>query len=1406
MRKLFLWTFVLTLLCCWSFAIADTGPTGNLTSSQAPEVQAAPKSDVDLEAARQQKEALRQEMLSEQEQIIAEGIQGRQSMGDMPTAQNTPVVDLAALELKEAAALEMLAQRELHETLVGDASHIATLGPRTPGEDLILVEVCPLGWTIFGQDPEPTDGAWAFNTSDIDAPDPRPDGFYKVYDNFWGVDEPICDLHFWGLDMYFDAGWFDCDEPDPPWDIEIIFYPDDGSGAPNVGSPSFTYTPVITRTLTGEFYAGLYEMNRYDCILDPCFDLLTDGWLSIQGTDLDGSPQNCWFMWANNRNGDGSAYQQQTTDPNVLTQLGMDQAFCLTRAEYQPVTGACCDDETGVCNDDVDVSDCPPPLRFAEGTLCADLDPQCGDTGPPNDDCADAIEIGEVVDLPFDNIDATTDGPDEPVDCSWFGYTHIDSDVWYRYTASCDADVTVSLCGSAYDTKIAVYTDQECPPQPGPITCNDDDCGLQSQVTFAASAGTAYLVRIGGYEGAQGAGILNISCDIPDPCENAIWHNGNPLGGASASQCAYDYPFAAAVADDFILEGAEPITINQVVAWIWGWNAAFPTPADYDGVNVTIYNHDPVNNWPGGNPIDGDPDCGHTGDIVATQYVPAGSFSYTDAGHPMYRLDIPVCIEVEPNTILWLEVQPVVAFGVGGQTGMVPSDIQQGFFGHQVFELLGTPPWEAQDTDYAFCLLAGECEVVCPEDEITVDIFTDSYGSETTWEIVDQATQEVVCSGGPYTGQNNEQISETCCVSADGCYDFTIYDLYGDGICCLYGDGHYEVYLNGVLQGEGGEFEYEESILGIGNGCAPCIVDCPEPSTPEGEPDCGPEYVDVTNGGCNSEPPVFGSISCGETICGTAGVFPSGENTYRDTDWYTLILDNPTRVTITAMAEFEIQVLMLTPADPPEPCPSSSSGLPSGTAEECVELVLVGDVDAGTYYIWAGTADWNTEWECGSVYYLTVECSEPPLGACCNADLECIGDLNVFECSAQGGGWFEGETCADFECVLFEQVCAAETGNMKECDVSNYGALGDFDNGGLSYDWNETGDANYGGTFMLGNSATTMLLKYGTGVDNNPFIPAGFLNCLDTYHPSAAYDDGGVYNGLRVDYAGCGFLPPEEEDIFIHEFVITNTSGTDINGLYAAVFFDWDIGAGAADTVEFDAANNLLIQYPRPPGEGTYYGISLLTESFNTLMIVSQPNYSWPQSGWHGESLYTYMSMGGTQYPFDPPEQDMGSLVSLGPFDLTAAGATQSKTVAFAIIGGASAADVSDRAALAPTLYPCLEGDCVYVPGDSDENDTARELTDVVKMIAYYRGFDTPGYVCYCTEDLPEYKPSADVDGNCVSFELTDVVKSIAAYRGPEPLAGCPDCPGSRLGAPGEGTLIVPSLKSKAKINQRFGD
>jgi hypothetical protein len=76
-----------------------------------------------------------------------------------------------------------------------------------------------------------------------------------------------------------------------------------------------------------------------------------------------------------------------------------------------------------------------------------------------------------------------------------------------------------------------VYTG--CPLSPNlALACNDDtnNCGLdslQSQVTIASSANVVYYIRIGGWWGAQGTGILavsSLSCPAPpnDACGNAI--------------------------------------------------------------------------------------------------------------------------------------------------------------------------------------------------------------------------------------------------------------------------------------------------------------------------------------------------------------------------------------------------------------------------------------------------------------------------------------------------------------------------------------------------------------------------------------------------------------------------------------------------------------------------------------------------------------------------------------------------------------------------------------------------------------------------------------------------------------------------------------------------------------------
>ena len=147
--------------------------------------------------------------------------------------------------------------------------------------------------------------------------------------------------------------------------------------------------------------------------------------------------------------------------------------------------------------------------------------------GPVNNLCAIA-PLQFAGSTTFTNVSATTDGPTEAASCNFNGDSQIQSDVWYRYPALCDGIATVSLCGSTFDTKLAVYT-EDCPAGPDTvIVCNRNFCGQQSEVSFPVISGNKYRIRIGGHQGAQGTGTLTITC-VPDalPCPEDVNGDGD---------------------------------------------------------------------------------------------------------------------------------------------------------------------------------------------------------------------------------------------------------------------------------------------------------------------------------------------------------------------------------------------------------------------------------------------------------------------------------------------------------------------------------------------------------------------------------------------------------------------------------------------------------------------------------------------------------------------------------------------------------------------------------------------------------------------------------------------------------------------------------------------------------------
>ena len=219
--------------------------------------------------------------------------------------------------------------------------------------------------------------------------------------------------------------------------------------------------------------------------------------------------------------------------------------------------------------------------------------------GPmPTDDCALAPAVSEGT-FPISNVGATTDGPDEPLMCAFSGDTQVASDVWFCYTSSLTSSVhavTASLCGSEYNTKIAVYEGCTCPKEASAFECNDDDCGgpPQSLATFTVNPGQGYLIRIGGFAGDQGNGTLIITglfgaCCTPDgTCQelsfDACLESGGETQAAGTTcatiSCAPPQPQAQLIQD--VLGDLVDSTKNRVLSFTTG------DPGDIQAIRVTF--------------------------------------------------------------------------------------------------------------------------------------------------------------------------------------------------------------------------------------------------------------------------------------------------------------------------------------------------------------------------------------------------------------------------------------------------------------------------------------------------------------------------------------------------------------------------------------------------------------------------------------------------------------------------------------------------------------------------------------------------------------------------------------------------------------------------------------------------
>ena len=118
---------------------------------------------------------------------------------------------------------------------------------------------------------------------------------------------------------------------------------------------------------------------------------------------------------------------------------------------------------------------------------------------------------------------------------------------------------------------------------------------------------------------------------------------------------------------------------------------------------------------------------------------------------------------------------------------------------------------------------AVELEETAETEELTIEIMQDKYGNQITWELL-ASDMTVLASGGPYTmlvggGSATQLHIEKATVNNGDCVKFVIRDAVGNGICCSFGEGYYQIKDskgNVVVDGDGDFGSEASALLSIG--------------------------------------------------------------------------------------------------------------------------------------------------------------------------------------------------------------------------------------------------------------------------------------------------------------------------------------------------------------------------------------------------------------------------------------------------------------------------------------------------------------------------------------------------------------------------------------------------------------
>ena len=244
-----------------------------------------------------------------------------------------------------------------------------------------------------------------------------------------------------------------------------------------------------------------------------------------------------------------------------------------------------------------------------------------------NDECATATALTFGVTFPFDTTTATPSAPAWPCAAGTGG------DLWFTFTAVTTGNLTVTTCGSGYDTALEAFT--------GPcanlisVGCNDDTCGLHSELVISAVAGTQYFVRVGGFQALAGAGIITAFDQGPGTVSFAV---GTPPGATNLLTFdAPPVPSGPITSTSAVFQAAGIAEVRHVGTWNVGRDTL--TAAQNVNGQGLVSRQNALGIAGAGQPLD-NPRAGAGFDIRLTQPATAFGVRFIDELNFNYRVQL----------------------------------------------------------------------------------------------------------------------------------------------------------------------------------------------------------------------------------------------------------------------------------------------------------------------------------------------------------------------------------------------------------------------------------------------------------------------------------------------------------------------------------------------------------------------------------------------------------------------------------------------------------------------------------------------------------------------------------------------------------------------------------------------